>query len=535
KVENEPILEFRPGSAERKAVEEAVREMKAKTEEIPCIVNGEEIYTGNTKYQVSPFEHSCKIARFHLADEALINKAIKNSMEVRVEWERTPFEHRASILLKAADLISTCYRGKILASTMLGQAKNIQQAEIDATCELIDFFRFNVKYAKEIYQSQPDHPVAKHTLNALSYRGLEGFVAAISPFNFTAIGANLCTAPALMGNVVVWKPSDTAMLSNYFVYKILQECGLPDGVINFVPADGPTFGDTVVKSKDLAAINFTGSVPTFRRLWKQVAENLETYRNFPRLIGECGGKNYHFVHSSANIDSVINGTIRSAFEYGGQKCSACSRMYVPDSKWDEIKSKLLQECKGVKVGPADEFATFVSAVIDDKAFDRIKGYIDHAKSSPNLEIIYGGSYDNSKGYYINPTVVVTKDPHDKIIKEEIFGPVLTIYVYPDDKIEETLKLVSDSTAFALTGAIYGEDRKFVQKAMAALRDSAGNFYINDKSTGSVVGQQPFGGSRLSGTNDKAGMSTYLLKWASPQSIKESLVPLRSIKYPSNEP
>ncbi|KAK9505066.1 hypothetical protein O3M35_009214 [Rhynocoris fuscipes] len=417
------------------------------------------------------------------------------------------------------------------AATMLGQSKTIIQAEIDSAAELIDFIRFNAYFAKEASKYQPISPDRNVTLNSLRYRGLDGFVAAVSPFNFTAIGGNLAYTPALMGCSTLWKPSDTALLSNYKIFKIMTEAGVPPGVVNFVPADGPVFGDTITSSPHLAGINFTGSVPTFNRLWTQVGKNIDRYKNYPRLIGECGGKNYHFVHPSANIETVITATIRSAFEFCGQKCSACSRMYVPESLWPKIKEGLLELRKKLKIGDVQEFDSFSSAVIDDKAFKRISSYIDHAKSSSNLKVIGGGKYDDKKGYFVEPTIVESKDPKDKIMTEEIFGPVVSIYAYPDNKLEDALKLVDKSTPYALTGAIFAEDPSFCVSALSKLKYTAGNFYINDKSTGSVVAQQPFGGSRMSGTNDKAGGPHYILRWASPQSIKETFVPLKEWSYP----
>nr|DBA15718.1 TPA: hypothetical protein GDO54_003190 [Pyxicephalus adspersus] len=413
---------------------------------------------------------------------------------------------------------------------MIGQGKTVIQAEIDAAAELIDFFRFNAKFALQLQHEQPiSVPISTNTM---AFRGLEGFIAAVSPFNFTAIGGNLAGAPALMGNVVLWKPSDTAILSSYTVYNALREAGLPPNIIQFVPADGPVFGDTITSSEHLSGINFTGSVPTFKRLWKQVAENLDRYRTFPRLAGECGGKNFHFVHNSADVESVVYGTIRSAFEYSGQKCSACSRLYVPDSLWPQIKARLLEEHAKIKVGnPADDFSTFTSAVIDEKSFRRIQSWIKHAKESPNLTILAGGNCDDKVGYFVEPTIIESKDPKEKIMAEEIFGPVLTAYVYPENKYKEVLKLIDSTSPYGLTGAVFAQDKNVIQEATEVLRNAAGNFYINDKSTGAVVAQQPFGGSRASGTNDKPGGPHYILRWTSPQVIKETHVPLTEWKYP----
>uniref|UniRef100_A0A8B9G4U8 Delta-1-pyrroline-5-carboxylate dehydrogenase, mitochondrial n=1 Tax=Amazona collaria TaxID=241587 RepID=A0A8B9G4U8_9PSIT len=477
-VTNEPILEFKPGSPERAALEKALADLKGKTEAIPCVIGGEEVWTPTVRYQLSPFNHAHKVAKFCYASKELINKAINAALAARKEWDLKPVQDRAQIFLKAADMLSGPRRAEVLAKTMIGQGKTVIQAEIDAAAELIDFFRFNAKYALELEKSQPLS--VDISTNSMVYRGLEGFVAAVSPFNFTAIGGNLAGAPALMGNVVLWKPSDTALLSSYAVYKILLEAGLPPSVVQFVPADGPVFGDTVTSSEHLCGLNFTGSVPTFKRLWKQVADNLDRYRNFPRLAGECGGKNFHLVHSSADVGSVVNGTLRSAFEYGGQKCSACSRLYAPASLWPHIKGKLLEEHGKIKVGdPTQDFGTFFSAVIDDK---------------------------------------------------EIFGPILTVYVYPEERYKEVLALIDTTTPYGLTGAVFAQEKRIIEEARSFLRNAAGNFYINDKSTGAVVAQQPFGGSRISGTNDKPGGPHYILRWTSPQAIKETHVPLTDWRY-----
>lgn len=529
-VKNEPILGFKEGSPERKDLLQALERLKDKTEEIPCVVGDEKVWTKDVRYQLSPFNHSHKVAKFCYADKELINKAILASVAARKEWDLKPVQDRAQILFKAADVISGPKRAEVLAKTMIGQGKTIIQAEIDAAPELIDFFRFNAKHAIDLEAQQPlDAP---GSTNTMLYRGLEGFVAAVAPFNFTAIGGNLAGTPALMGNVVLWKPSDTAISASYAVYNILRECGLPPNIIQFLPADGPVFGDTVTASEHLAGINFTGSVPTFKRLWKQVGENLDRYKTFPRIAGECGGKNFHFVHKSADVQSVVMGTIRSAFEYGGQKCSACSRMYVPDTLWPQIKQELLSVHKEIKVGdPVKDMSTFFSAVIDDKSFARIKKWLEHAKSSPNLTIIAGGNCDDKKGYFVEPTIIETKDPQDDIMKEEIFGPVLTVYVYPENNYKEVLHLIDNTSPYALTGAVFAQDKNVVDEAAKALRNAAGNYYVNDKSTGSIVAQQPFGGARASGTNDKPGGPHYVLRWTSPQVVKETHVPLTEWKYP----
>ncbi|KAM6979799.1 delta-1-pyrroline-5-carboxylate dehydrogenase, mitochondrial [Aplochiton taeniatus] len=529
-VKNEPILGFNEGSPERKELQKALADLKGKTEDIPCVVGDEHVWTQDIRYQLSPYNHSHKLAKFCYADKELLNKAILASVAARREWDLTPVTDRAQILFKAADVISGPKRAEILAKTMIGQGKTVVQAEIDAAPELIDFFRFNAKHAIELLEQQPLD--SEGSTNTMLYRGLEGFVAAVAPFNFTAIGGNLAGTPALMGNVVLWKPSDTAMSASYAVYKVLRECGLPPNIIQFVPADGPVFGDAITSSEHLAGINFTGSVPTFKRLWKQVAQNLDIYKNFPRVAGECGGKNFHFVHKSADVQSVVTGTIRSAFEYGGQKCSACSRMYVPDSLWPQIKEGLLAIHKDLKLGdPAADFSTFLSAVIDDKSFARIKKWIDLAKSSPSLSIIAGGNCDSTTGYFVEPTIIETKDPRDAIMNEEIFGPVLAVYVYPENNYKEVLELIDTTSPFALTGAVFAQDQTVVDEAAKALRNAAGNYYVNDKSTGSIVAQQPFGGARASGTNDKPGGPHYVLRWTSPQVVKSTYVPLKEWKYP----
>lgn len=530
-VKNEPVLSYLPGSKERCELESALKTIGCNPEEVPIIIGGEKLKSGDVRRQVMPHNHQKTLATFYYATSDQIQKAIKVAAEAQKCWDTVPMQERIKIWLKAADLMAGKYRQVLNATTMLGQSKTVIQAEIDAACELADFIRYNAQYAKEILKYKPVSPAPQQTLNSMRYRGLEGFVAAVSPFNFTAIGGNLAYAPALMGCSVLWKPSDTALLSNYTIYKIMTEAGVPPGVVNFVPADGPCFGDSITCSSDLAAINFTGSVPTFNRLWTQVGQNVNNYKNYPRMVGECGGKNYHLVHNSADVETVVNGTILSSFEYCGQKCSACSRMYVPQSLWCKIKEGLIATRDLLKVGDVEEFDSFMGAVIDDKAFARIKSYIDHAKQSPDLEIIGGGRYDDKCGYFVEPTIVVSKNPTDKIMTEEIFGPVLAIYVYEDEKIEDVLCLIDQSTPYALTGAVFAQDMAFQTYAMERLKLTTGNYYVNDKSTGSVVAQQPFGGSRMSGTNDKAGGPHYILKWTTPQSIKETFVPLKQWCYP----
>jgi len=530
-VENEPILGYLPGSEERTALESALAKMSANTEEVPIMIGDTAHTTDHARYQPMPHDHAHKVAKYYWATPELVQKAINVGMEYRPKWERVPLREKFDMWLKAADLMAGQYRQELNAATMLGQSKTVIQAEIDAAAELIDFLRFNALYAQRGVQWQPISEDPAVTRNSIRWRGLEGFVAAVSPFNFTAIGGNLAYTPAMMGNSVLWKPSDTAVLSNYTIYKIMREVGVPGEVVSFIPADGPTFGDVVTKSPHFAALNFTGSVPTFNHLWQQVGSQLPSYRNFPRLVGECGGKNFHLVHPSADVTSVVNGTIRSAFEYCGQKCSACSRLYVPESLWPQVKEGLIARHAELKVGDVKDMDTFMAAVIDEKAFDRISGYIDHAIASPNLSIVAGGTYDKSKGFFVQPTIVETTDPSDRIMREEIFGPVLTVYVFPDADIDAAITLADATTPYALTGAIFAQDQAWLESATEKLKNAAGNFYINDKSTGSVVAQQPFGGSRLSGTNDKAGGPQYALKWASPQAVKQTFVQLKDVKYP----
>ncbi|XP_076292110.1 delta-1-Pyrroline-5-carboxylate dehydrogenase 1 [Lasioglossum baleicum] len=530
-LENEPILSYKKGSPERAELEKVLNKMANECEEVPLVIGNEEIKSDLRRYQVMPHNHKAKIAKYHWATPDLVKKAIDVAVKAQREWEKCPIEKRLEIWLKAADLMANKYRQQLNASTMLGQSKTVIQAEIDSAAELIDFFKMHAYFLKESLKYQPISPNRKETLNSMRYRGMDGFVAAVSPFNFTAIGGNLSYTPALMGNAVLWKPSDTALLSNWWIFKICREAGVPAGVVNFVPCEGPVFGDTITASPYLSGLNFTGSVPTFNRLWMQVGQNLGKYKNYPKLVGECGGKNFHFVHPSADVESVAHGTIRSSFEFNGQKCSACSRMYVPESLWPKLKERLLSIRDKLKVGDVRDFTVFTGAVIDAVAFKRISGYIKHAEKSPNLEIIGGGKYDDSCGYFIDPTIVVSKDPKDKIMTEEIFGPLLSIYVYKDSNLDDTMKLVESSTPYALTGAIFAQDEKWARKALEEFKYTAGNFYVNDKSTGSVVGQQPFGGGRMSGTNDKAGGPHYVLRWASPQSIKETFVPLREYDYP----
>ncbi|CAD6193990.1 unnamed protein product [Caenorhabditis auriculariae] len=527
---NEPILEYKKGSRERKALEQELSHYSKNVTEVPLRIGNKKITNNLERKQVMPSDHKSTLARFTHATKEQITEAIDVALQARVSWEKKSLKDRAEILLKAADLCAGKYRMSLNATTMLGQGKNIIQAEIDAACELIDFFRFNAVFAMDLEKYEPIS--TKLSKNTLHFRGMEGFVAAIAPFNFTAIGGNLPTAPALMGNVSLWKPSDTAVLSNYIIYQILEEAGMPPGVLSFLPSHGPDFGDAVTSSPHLSAINFTGSVPTFKHLWRRVADNLDRYVTFPKLIGECGGKNFHFIHPSAHLDSVATGTIRSAFEYSGQKCSACSRMYVPKSIWETLLKKLSEIHSQLKVGDVRDGSVFMSAVIDDKSFDRVKKYIDYAKTGADgAKIRLGGTYDDSKGYFVQPTIITVTNPKSKLLTEEIFGPVLTVYVYNDADVDKVLESVKDATPFGLTGAVFSQDKDFLYKARDVLRDAVGNMYLNDKSTGSIVGQQPFGGARLSGTNDKAGGPHYGIRWTSPLTIKETSVPLSDWRYP----
>lgn len=529
-IYNEPALTYEVNTKERIELEYTLDRMSNSCEDIPIVIGTKEFKTEAVQAQVMPFDHDKKIATFYHADKSLIKLAIETATKAQKHWDKTSYHDRFRIWEKATQLMKYQFRNELNASTMLGQGKTVIQAEIDSACELIDFMTWNPYFLIDFLNYQPFSPKPKLSRNTFKLRGIEGFVAAITPFNFTAIGGNLALTPALVGNCVLWKPSDTAMLSNWTIFKIMREAGLPPGVLNFVPCEGPTFGELVTQSPDLAGINFTGSVQTFQTLWKEVGKNISNYKNFPRLVGECGGKNYHFVHPSADHMSVVVATIKSAFEYSGQKCSACSRAYIPKSLWSHIKSDLLRLRSSLKITDVRDFTAFSSAVIDEKSFDRISEYLEHAKKTDTVEIIGGGRCDKSKGYFIEPTIVVTTNPEDRLMTEEIFGPILCIYVYDDDDLFETMELVKNSK-FALTGAVFAQDINFIRYAYDQFRMTAGNFYINDKSTGSVVGQQPFGGARQSGTNDKAGGPLFVLRWASPQTIKQTYVPLRDVFYP----
>ncbi|MGM0596568.1 MAG: L-glutamate gamma-semialdehyde dehydrogenase [Myxococcota bacterium] len=527
---NEPVLNYKPGSKERKLVEQELQRQLDEDLEIPLIIGGETVNTGNTGKIVCPHDHRKVLATYHKAGEKEVKMAIDAALEAKEKWAQMHWSDRAAIFLKAAELITTKYRYILNAATMLNQSKSIHQAEIDATAELADFFRFNAHFLQEIYKDQPMYN-APGTWNRLEFRPLEGFVFAVTPFNFVSIAGNLPTAPALTGNVVLWKPASSVVYSNYYLMLLFKEAGLPDGVINFVPGSGAQVGNPVLDNENLAGIHFTGSTGTFNYMWKKIGNNIAKYRTFPRIVGETGGKDFIFVHKSASTTEVAVAAVRGAFEYQGQKCSAASRMYVPKSSWGEIKDKILTMAKDIKMGAPLDFKNFMNAVIDENAFDSITEYIDYAAKADKAKIICGGKYDKSKGYYIDPTVIVTTDPHFKTIEEEIFGPVLTVYVYKDNEYEETLELCDSTSPYGLTGAIFARDRSAVQTAYAALRNSAGNFYINDKPTGAVVGQQPFGGARGSGTNDKAGSALNLQKWISHRTVKETFCPARDYKYP----
>jgi len=525
---NEPIYSYLQGSIERKLLIEELERQTNLQIEIPLIIGGKEIKTGKIGKVVMPHNHQHVLATYHQATEKEVQMAIEAALQAKDDWMNLPWDERASIMLKAAELISKKYRYVLNAATMLGQSKNAFQAEIDSACEVIDFLRFNVYFASLIYREQPISD--SQTINRLEYRPLEGFIYTITPFNFTAIAANLNTSVALMGNTTVWKPATTALLSNYYLMKILEEAGMPAGVINFVPGSGVTISNIVMNHKDLAGIHFTGSNNTFNQLWKQATDNLTFYKSYPKLIGETGGKDFIFAHNSAKPQELATAIIRGSFEYQGQKCSAASRAYIPASIWEEVKTIILSMISRTKVGNVVDFNNFVNAVIDKNSYDNIMSYIEKAKNSDEAEIIAGGKGDCSKGYFIDPTIIITTNPHFVTMEEEIFGPVMTIYIYEDEKFDETLKICDQTSPYALTGAIFSSDKYALMKACKALRYAAGNFYFNDKPTGAMVGQQPFGGARASGTNDKAGSHLNLLRWVSPRTVKETLVPATDFAY-----
>ena len=525
---NEPILSYLKKSPEREALDKELKRQSSEIIEIPLIIGGKEIYTGDTSKIVMPHKHSHTLAIYHKAGEKEIKMAIEAAKEAQKIWSEQNWATRASILLKVAELLATKYRATIIAATMLGQSKNIYQAEIDAACETIDFLRFNISFASEIYRTQPISSF--NQLNRMEYRALEGFVFSVSPFNFTAIASNLNMAPVMMGNTTIWKPASTSVLSNYYLMKIFIEAGLPEGVVNFLPGSGALIGKHVLDSADLAGIHFTGSNNTFNSLWREIGERLGKYKSYPRLVGETGGKDFIFVHPSAKPREVAVAAFAGAFEYQGQKCSAASRMYIPSSLWEEIKREMIELSESVKMGDVRDHDNFINAVIDEASFDNIASYIDYAKESFEADIIFGGTYDKSEGYFVSPTLIKTTNPHFKSMEEEIFGPVLTAYVYEDKDIDTAVELCDNTSPYGLTGAVFGQNRLAVVDICTKLRYAAGNFYINDKPTGAVVGKQPFGGSRGSGTNDKAGGEFNLVRWISPRTVKETFIPATDIFY-----
>jgi 1-pyrroline-5-carboxylate dehydrogenase len=525
---NEPVLEYAPGSAERKALIKELSNARKVVKDIPMYIDGEEVRSGKTISMHPPHDHRHLLGHYHRGDKIHVKQAIEAALKARASWAEMSWEQRASIFLKAADLIAGPYRAKLNAATMLGQSKNAYQAEIDAACETIDFLRFNVSFMREIYAQQPIS--SRGVYNRTEHRPLEGFVFALTPFNFTAIAANLPSSPAMMGNTVVWKPANSQIYSASVLMEIFIEAGLPPGVINLVYVSGPDAGDAIFSHPDFAGIHFTGSTGVFRSIWETIGQNIPKYKSYPRIVGETGGKDFILAHPSADVDVLNTALVRGAFEFQGQKCSAASRAYVPKSLWSNLREKMVADLKSIKIGPTEDFSNFVNAVIDEVAFDKITSYIDTAKKN-KIEFVFGGGYDKSKGYFIEPTVLLTDDPYYLTMCEEIFGPVLTIHVYDDNRFEEILNVVDKTSIYALTGSIIAQDRNAIEFATKKLVHAAGNFYINDKCTGAVVGQQPFGGARASGTNDKAGSMINLLRWVSPRTIKENFVPPKDYRYP----
>ncbi len=526
---NEPVLNYAPGSPEKKALKAALEEMASHQVDIPIVIGGKEIRTGNLGKVVMPHNHGHVLGTYHKAGPEEVQLAIDTAVAAQAEWEKFRWEERASIFLKAAELLAVKYRAKMNACSMLNGGKTIYQAEIDAACELIDFLRFNVRYAQEIYEKQPES--SPGIWNYVQHRPLEGFVFAVTPFNFTAIAGNLPTAPALMGNTVVWKPASSLVYTPWLFMQMLEEAGLPPGVFNFVPGSGASVGDTCLADPNLAGIHFTGSTRVFQQMWKTIGENIASYKSYPRIVGETGGKDFVFAHPSADTDTLVTALVRGAFEYQGQKCSAASRAYIPESLWPSVEAGLKDQVGRIRMGPPTDFRNFFGAVIDKGAFDSIAAYIDYTNENEGAEVIIGGRYDDSEGYFVEPTVIRATDPHFRTMVEEIFGPVLTVFVYDDEKYEETLELCDSSSMYALTGAIFSRDRRATSIAISKLEHAAGNFYINDKPTGAVVGQQPFGGGRASGTNDKAGSQANLMRWVSTRTIKETFVPPTDFEYP----
>jgi len=529
KAYNEPIKEYAPGSPERAELKETIRKMRSQVVDIPMFIGSEEIRTDDRRTIHPPHDHQHLLGYYYYGTADHVNMAIDAALQAREGWQAMSWDQRASIFLKAADLLSGPYRAKMNAATMLGQSKNVFQSEIDAACEFADFLRFNVEFMADIYNQQPLS--TKGVWNRMEQRPLEGFVYALTPFNFTSIAGNLPSAPALMGNVVVWKPAESQIYSAAVIMEIFKEAGLPDGVINLVFVNGPVGGKVMSTHPDFVGVHFTGSTEVFKKIWKAIGDNVAIHNTYPKIVGETGGKDFVMVHKSARPKQVATALARGAFEYQGQKCSAASRAYIPDNLWPQIKEQLVNDINSFKMGGPEDFTNFINAVIDELAFEKISAYIDHAKNDPSCEIIAGGNYDKSIGYFIEPTVIVTTDPKYKSMQEEIFGPVLTIYVYASDNYEETLELVDKTSPYALTGAIFAQDRWAIDLALNKLMNAAGNFYINDKPTGAVVGQQPFGGARASGTNDKSGSYLNLLRWVSPRTIKENFVPPEDYRYP----
>ena len=529
KAVNEPVKSYAPNSPEKASVLAAYKKMWHETIDVPNYIGKEEIRTGNTRNLTAPHDHKHVVGTYHLAEKAHVEKAIASALEARKNWANMAWEQRAAIFLKAAELIAGPYRARINAATMIAQSKTIFQAEIDASCELIDFLRYNVEFMTQIYNDQPKS--ISDVWNRVEYRPLEGFVYAITPFNFTAIAANLPASAALMGNVVIWKPSDSQVFSAKIIIDVFKEAGVPDGVINVVFGDPVMITDTVLASPDFAGVHYTGSTFVFKEIWKKIGNNIHTYKTYPRIVGETGGKDFVLAHPSANVKQVVTGITRGGFEFQGQKCSAASRAYIPKSLWPAVKEQLITDIKSMKMGSPEDFGNFITAVIHEDSFDKLAKYIDQAKKDADAEIIVGGNYDKSKGYFIEPTVIVTTNPKYATMKTELFGPIVTLYVYEDSKWAATLSLVDETSDYALTGAIFSQDRYAIEEATLALQNSAGNFYINDKPTGAVVGMQPFGGARASGTNDKAGSMQNLLRWVSPRTIKETFVTPEDYRYP----
>jgi 1-pyrroline-5-carboxylate dehydrogenase len=526
---NEPIHDYAPGSPERQRLQLRLEQMRNERLEIPLVIGGQDVFTGETKPAVMPHDKEHTLAEVHQGGAEHVQLAIDAAAKAWEDWSRWPWEERAGVVLRAAELLAGPWRDTLNAATMLGQSKTAHQAEIDAACESIDFFRFNVEFMYRVYSEQP---VSSPGLwNRLEYRPLEGFVFAVSPFNFTAIAANLTSSPALMGNVVVWKPAGTAMLSAYYLMRLFQEAGLPDGVINLVYGSGATIGDAALSSPHLAGIHFTGSTPVFNSMWRTVASNMERYRNYPRIVGETGGKDFIVAHPSADVDALATAIVRGSFEYQGQKCSASSRIYAPSNLWPALRERLQEEVATIKMGDVSDFGNFMGAVIDGSSFRTQSEAIEEAKASPDADIVVGGGYDDSHGYFVEPTVIETRDPAFRTMRDELFGPVVTTYVYDENKWDETLALVDSTAPYGLTGAVFSEDRAAIDDARDKLRYAAGNFYVNDKPTGAVVGQQPFGGARASGTNDKAGSLWNLIRWVSPRTIKETFIPPKNYRYP----